>query len=243
MKFARGQWLHSPYQRSGIAQSAAFLKTNSNRMGPNKLSPSSISVLTKRNPWFAKLGVKYQLQLLNNLQPIEFADQQLVVSMGRPHLKRDAGFMVLLHGSLKTSSSNSLGREAILSLVQPSQWFGELGLLDGQHPLRDVSSIGESLVGSVPSQVFAQLMQEPEFARHVTDLLCSRNRMLMGLVEDFSLRSARARCARRLLLLAYGDDMRHSRVNTILKVSHENLASMLGMTRQTLSNQLLVRAD
>jgi CRP-like cAMP-binding protein len=69
-------------------------------------------------------------------------------------------------------------------------------------------------------------------------LLAGRIRSLYGLVEDATLRSTRARVARRLLMLARGDVTMAADARADVPVSQEALAMMLGITRQTLSKEL-----
>jgi CRP/FNR family transcriptional regulator, cyclic AMP receptor protein len=191
-----------------------------------------------RNRWFASLSASHQAALLKVSRRWVLRDDQLVMTQGQSVRKRRDGLMVLVDGSLKIASTSAAGSEAILSFVQPGQWFGELALIDGLPRARDVRSVGVSEVLVVEPDAFAALMQDSSFAAQVTQLLSSRTRMLMGLVEDFAMRSARARAARRLLLLACDDDPYCKPTRKEIHVSHEALASMLGMTRQTLAQQL-----
>jgi CRP-like cAMP-binding protein len=73
-------------------------------------------------------------------------------------------------------------------------------------------------------------------------MLAARTRSLYGMVEDATLRSTRARVARRLLLLARGDATQARDARPVVPVSQEALAMMLGITRQTLSKELKVLA-
>jgi CRP/FNR family cyclic AMP-dependent transcriptional regulator len=69
-------------------------------------------------------------------------------------------------------------------------------------------------------------------------MLAARVRSLYGMVEDATLRSTRARVARRLLLLARGDATQARDLRPVVPVSQEALAMMLGLSRQTLSKEL-----
>jgi CRP-like cAMP-binding protein len=69
-------------------------------------------------------------------------------------------------------------------------------------------------------------------------MLAARVRSLYGMVEDATLRSTRARVARRLMLLARGDATFARDARPVVPVSQEALAMMLGVTRQTLSKEL-----
>jgi CRP-like cAMP-binding protein len=81
-------------------------------------------------------------------------------------------------------------------------------------------------------------MQREDFARAMARLLAGRVRSLYGVLEDATLRSTRARVARRLMLLAHGDVTHADTARRLVMVSQDALAMMLGMTRQTLSKEL-----
>jgi CRP/FNR family transcriptional regulator, cyclic AMP receptor protein len=204
---------------------------------PTPLSDQLPDTLTQ-NRWFKCLNATHQAALLRATHSTVLRDGQLVIAQGTPLRKRGDGLMVLQSGLLKISSKNAAGSEAVLGFIQPGQWFGELSMLDGQSRERDVHSMGVSEVLVVESDTFHRLMQEPSFHQQVVDLQSSRTRLLLSLVEDFTMRSARARAARRLLMLACDDDTRSQPHRKELIISHEALASMLGMTRQTLALQL-----
>lgn len=196
-----------------------------------------------QNRWFSSLSLALQNALIASSRRIVLRDGQLAMGQGQAVRKRRDGLMVLLEGSLKVSSTHASGREAILSFVKPGQWFGELALMDGQSHARDVRSVGVSEVLMVEPEVFARLMQDADFAGHMAELMSTRTRLLLSLVEDFAMRSARTRTARRLVLLACDDDIRSGPVRKDLDISHDALASMLGMTRQTLAGQLKALAE
>lgn len=217
-------------------------------MLPNSTTPAQLAAATVsvaqlpeavlRNRWFTSLSAAHQAALLQVCRRWVLRDGQLAMTQGHSVRKRRDGLMVLVDGSLKIASTSAAGSQTILSFVQPGQWFGELSLIDGLTRSRDVRSVGVSEVLVVEPDAFTALMKDASFASQVTLLLSSRTRMLLGLVEDFAMRSARARTARRLLLLACDDDTQNKPTRKEISVSHEALASMLGMTRQTLAQQL-----
>ena len=85
---------------------------------------------------------------------------------------------------------------------------------------------------------FDELMRRHVFSLAICRMLAARMRSLYGMVEDATLRSTRARVARRLLLLARGDATQARDTRPVVPVSQEALAMMLGITRQTLSKEL-----
>ena len=200
--------------------------------------PEPLPDALTHNRWFKGLHTAHQAALLKATHSTVLRDGQLTMTQGTPLRKRGDGLMVLHSGLLKISSKNAAGSEAVLGFIQPGQWFGELSMLDGQSRERDVRSVGVSEVLVVEPDTFHRLMQDASFQEQVVDLQSARTRLLLSLVEDFTLRSARARAARRLLMLACDDDTRSEPHRKELIISHEALASMLGMTRQTLALQL-----
>lgn len=201
-------------------------------------SVESLPKVVTSNRWFASLSSAHQTALIRSSRSIVLRDGQLAMTQGQSVRKRRDGLMVLVDGSLKVASTSAAGREALLTLIHPGQWFGELSVIDGHGRERDVRSIGVSEVLVIEPEALAELMKDASFTRHLVELLSARTRMLLGLVEDFSMRSARARTARRLVLLAHQDDTRSTQPRKDIIISHDALSSMLGMTRQTLAQQL-----
>jgi CRP/FNR family transcriptional regulator, cyclic AMP receptor protein len=209
-------------------------------------TPPSLDALPKvvtSNRWFASLSAAHQAALIRASRSVVLRDGQLAMTQGQSVRKRRDGLMVLVEGSLKIASTSAAGREALLTLVHPGQWFGELAVIDGSGRERDVRSIGVSEVLVVEPDALVELMKDASFTRALVELLSARTRMLLSLVEDFSMRSARARTARRLVLLAHQDDTRSTQPRKDITISHDALSSMLGMTRQTLAQQLRVLSE
>lgn len=198
--------------------------------------PDHRSLLANR--WFATLSALQQKALLDASRRIMLRDGQLFAAQGQSLRKRRDGFGVLVSGLLKVSSTSKDGREAILSFVRPGQWFGELSVLDGVSREREIFSVGSSEILVIETDAMQSLLQDAQLAAQITRLLASRTRSLLSLVESFTLRSSLARTARRLVMLAYDDEPESGQHRSSLDVSQDALASMLGMTRQSVASQL-----
>ncbi|MFN7133411.1 MAG: Crp/Fnr family transcriptional regulator, partial [Myxococcales bacterium] len=131
------------------------------------------------------------------------------------------------------------GKEALLTLVEPPTWFGEISVFDGLPRTHDAVAEGEAKVLHVPQRaVDALLEREPRWWRDIGLLLTAKLRLAFVTLEDSTLLPTSVRLARRLVWMAdgYGEWLdRHRRV---LKVRQEQLAMMLAVSRQT-TNQLL----
>jgi CRP/FNR family cyclic AMP-dependent transcriptional regulator len=190
------------------------------------------------NPWFASLRPLERRALLAAAERLRLAPGAMLFRQGDAVPLGTGAFYALLAGTLKASSLREDGKEAILALLEPGVWFGEISLIDGQPRTHDATAIGDAEVLAVPRPAFDALMLRPAFAQAVSRLLAGRVRMLYGMVEDATLRSTRARVARRLLLLSRGDATASLDARRSVPVSQEALAMMLGITRQTLSKEL-----
>jgi len=195
------------------------------------------------NPWFASLGRPLREGLLGAAELIHVRRGAMVFRQGDPVHVAGAGFYGLAAGTIKISTLRQDGREAILAVLEPGNWFGEISLIDGSPRTHDATALSALDLLVVPYEAFAQQMQDAAFARAVAALLAARVRGLYGLMEDATLRGLRARVARRLMSLARGDVTQSPELRRTVSLPQEALAMMLGVTRQTLSKELNAMAD
>ncbi len=159
-------------------------------------------------------------------------------------LQGEAGgdFYLLVRGTIKISSVQENGKEAILGMMEEGNWFGEIALLDNLPRSHSAHALSPCELLVVPRAVFDELMRSATFARAIAVKLAGRVRGLCCLVEDATLLSTRARIASRLLLLAHGDATLAADARSTANISQDALAMMLGITRQTLNKELQAMA-
>lgn len=194
--------------------------------------------LLQVNPWFAGLAPGLQRALVSHSEVRQLRPGEMLFRQGDEVPVGEGAFFGLLSGRVKTSSLRDDGHEAILAVLEAGNWFGEISLFDQRPRTHDATAMGPVAVLAVPALAFESLMRDEAFSRAMCQLLAGRVRSLYGMVEDATLRSTRARVARRLLLLAHGDATRADTARRVVTVSQDVLAMMLGMTRQTLSKEL-----
>ena len=190
------------------------------------------------NPWFAALPLADRRMLLAASERLRLASGEMLFRQGDGVPLDGGAFYGVISGSIKVSSLREDGKEAILVVLEAGNWFGELSLLDRQPRTHDATGLAESQLLAVPGRAFDRMMMRPAFAQALCRMLAARVRSLYGMVEDATLRSTRARVARRLLLLARGDATQARELRAVVPVSQEALAMMLGVSRQTLSKEL-----
>ena len=190
------------------------------------------------NPWFASMPRAQREGLLGAAELVHLRRGAMVFRQGDPVRVAGGGFYGLAAGMIKISTLRQDGREAILAVLEPGNWFGEISLIDGSPRTHDATALSALDLLVVPFDAFVQQMQGAAFARSVAALLAARVRGLYGLMEDATLRGLSARVARRLLALARGDATQSPQPRACVALPQEALAMMLGVTRQTLSKEL-----
>ena len=206
-------------------------------------SPLDLLAPMSANPWFGALPLADRRSMLKASELLRLRPGEMLFRQGDPVPAGSGAFFGLVSGSLKASSQREDGKEAILVVLEAGNWFGEISLIDSQPRTHDATALGAAEVLVLPRAAFDELMQRPAFSHAVCRMLAARVRLLYGMVEDATLRSTRARVARRLLLLTRGDATQAVESRPVLPISQEALAMMLGITRQTLSKELKALVD
>jgi len=139
--------------------------------------------------------------------------------------------MYIQKGGVKLSVMSKSGREAVVAMLGPGDFFGE-GSLAGQ-PIRmgSATALTGSTVLLIDKQKMIRLLhrQHPLSDRFITHMLARNIRIEEDLIDQL-FNSSEKRLARALLLLArYGEQNRPERVVT--KITQATLAEMIGTTR------------
>jgi CRP/FNR family cyclic AMP-dependent transcriptional regulator len=146
----------------------------------------------------------------------------------------DAVFYVQ-QGKIKIVVASQQGKEAVVGVMNPGEFFGE-GCLIGQ-PLRlaTAKAMTESQVVRVSkAEMMRVIHDEPSFAElFMTHLLTRNSRVEEDLVDQL-FNSSEKRLARTLLLRAnFGQDGGPQPIPT--RISQETLAEIIGTTRSRVS--------
>jgi CRP/FNR family cyclic AMP-dependent transcriptional regulator len=141
----------------------------------------------------------------------------------------------LQKGGVKIVVLSDQGKEAVVGILEPGQFFGE-GCMNG-HSLRIATSTAteESLVTSISkSAMIAVLHDEPKFSELFVAYLLTRNSRVEDDLIDQLFNSSEKRLARLLLLLAkFGKEGSPTPISP--NISQETLAEMIGTTRSRVS--------
>jgi CRP/FNR family transcriptional regulator, cyclic AMP receptor protein len=162
---------------------------------------------------------------------VEFEKNQQVFEQGDV---ADAVFYIQ-KGSVKLTVLSEHGKEAVVGILEPGQFFGE-GCLNG-HPLRiaTTTAMEQCVITSITKEaMIATLHNEPKFSELFMAYLLTRNSRVEEDLIDQLFNSSEKRIARLLLLLAhFGKEGRPQPI--LLDMSQETLAEMIGTTRSRVS--------
>jgi CRP/FNR family cyclic AMP-dependent transcriptional regulator len=139
--------------------------------------------------------------------------------------------MYIRTGGVKLSVLSKIGREAVVAMLGPGDFFGE-GCLAGQ-PFRigSATAITPSVIVVVSKGKMIRLLhkQHAMSDRFISHMLSRNIRIEEDLIDQL-FNSSEKRLARALLLLArYGNEDKP--VRAVPKISQETLAEMIGTTR------------
>jgi CRP/FNR family cyclic AMP-dependent transcriptional regulator len=133
-------------------------------------------------------------------------------------------------GGVKLSVLSRLGKEAVVAMLAPGDFFGE-GALAGQSVrIGSATAVVASHVLTIEKDAMVRLLhEEPSFSDRFISYMLTRNVRIEADLVDQLFNSSEKRLARTLLLLArYGDK---ESARTLPKISQETLAEMIGATR------------
>jgi CRP-like cAMP-binding protein len=139
--------------------------------------------------------------------------------------------MYIQKGRVKLSVVNEVGKEAVVAMLGPGDFFGE-GCLAGQKVcMGTATATTPTTVLAIERDEMARVLHgEHEFSDRFIKHMLSRNIRVEADLVDQLFNSTEKRLARTLLLLArYGKEGQPQTV--VSKISQETLAEMIGTTR------------
>lgn len=198
-------------------------------------SPHEYRELLLAGRWFQGLAPDFQARLLDAGVTRE------VPAEGRLFSRGDApdGLYAALSGSIRIAGLSEGGKEAVLAVVEPPQWFGEIAVFDRLPRTHDAIATVETVVLHLSTAALdSVLSQNPTRWRDLGLLVTAKLRLAFVVMEDMALLPLLPRVAHRLVLMAEGYGEWSDRSSRVVKVSQELLAAMVSSSRQS-TNQAL----
>lgn len=194
----------------------------------SELDSGRIARLLSANAFFAGLSQDALERIAGMCRPQHLAARTVLF------LKGDAsdGLYAIRRGQIRIGSTNDLGQQMTMNFLGGGDVFGEIALLDGRSRTADAVAMEDTEMFFLPRRDFLNLLKdEPTIAVQLIELLCARLRDLIERMEETTFLPASMRLARRVLMLAtdYGSE---------IHISQDELASLTGVTRETVNRQL-----
>jgi CRP-like cAMP-binding protein len=157
----------------------------------------------------------------------KFAAKETVFTQGDPA----TNVMYIQEGAVKLVVVNETGKEAVVGMLGPGDFFGE-GCLSGQAVcMVTATAITPTTVLVIEKDEMSRVLhEEHEFSDRFISYMLLRNIRIEEDLIDQLFNSTEKRLARTLLLLARYGTQGHPE-NVLPKVSQEMLAEMIGTTR------------
>jgi len=192
-----------------------------------------------RGRWFSSLSPTLRHDILRCAYVKRYRDGGLIAARGNPPER----WIACAKGAVRVSSTTLAGRQITLTYVEPGIWFGEVAMFDGDQRTHDAYAHGATTIVCVARADFEKILaRHSELYEALLRLQARRIRLLFGRVEDLNTLPLRARLAKQISHLArsYGapSPAESDEVRITLQLAQEELAQLLGASRQRVNQEL-----
>lgn len=160
-----------------------------------------------------------------------YEEASVIFAQGEP---ADAVYNVQ-KGKIKLTVLSNAGKEAVIAVLGPGDYFGEGCLAGQQMRMATATAMTECAISRIEKAVVIEMLQtDPAFSKLLLSYMLTRTIRIEEDLIDQLFNSSEKRLARALLLLAnFGKEGKPEPV--IPKISQEVLADMIGTTRSRVS--------
>ena len=193
-------------------------------------APAGVSMLLLRNvPLFSALPEQQLVLLTSAVSRKSFPRGTTIIAAGDV----TESLYVVVSGRLKVMMSDDEGREVILAMLGPNEFFGEMGLIDDHPRSASVVTVEACEVLTLAKRDFKSCLAENfEMAMTVMRGLVKRLREADQKIGSLALMDVYGRVAR--LLLEMAETVNGQKVIT-KKLAKQDIAKMIGASREMVS--------
>ena len=189
--------------------------------------------------WFSSLSPSLRHDILRCAFVRRYQDGDLIAARGEPPDQ----WIACAKGAVRVSSTTLTGKQITLTYVEPGIWFGDVAIFDGDRRTHDAYAHGATTILNVARADFQKILAlHPELYEALLKLQARRIRLLFGQVEDLNTLPMRARLAKQIghLIRSYGVPSlsSHDEWRITLQLAQEELAQLLGASRQRVNQEL-----
>ncbi|HLE82662.1 MAG TPA: Crp/Fnr family transcriptional regulator [Dehalococcoidia bacterium] len=187
-------------------------------------------------PLFSVLTSEQREALAQRVTPRLYQAGQVIFHQGDPGLS----LYVIEAGQVKIVLPSEEGKEALLAVLGPGDFFGELSLFDGQPRSATAVAVSTTRAYTLDCSSFLDFLQSrPQAAIGLGVVLAARLRQMDERLSELAFLDLPGRMARRLLEMAesHGSQVPEGLVFD-LPLSQEALGELVGATRQSVNKVL-----
>ena len=189
--------------------------------------------ILSKNQLLSRLAPHEMEELLSLATIEQFGADDVIFHKGDPGDRLYA----ILSGRVGINTISREGKEMTLNILDPGEVFGEIAVLDGKRRTAGaVAMQPTNLVRIGRAEFLPFLERHPTFCLRVIEVLCERLRWTSDIIEDAIFLDIPRRLAKRLLTLIerHGQPVERG-VKIDMRLSQEDLANMLGATRESVN--------
>src|SRR5579872_519633 len=185
---------------------------------------------------FAHLDESQMVELARYMTRQKFRRGEVIFYQGDPSGK----LYVVEEGWVKLTRHAESGDELLIDVFGPGSIFGEVSIFTNEPRTGTVTAVENVVMTSLSRDSFYRLVQShPKIAVGCLEILAKRLRTMDELVQDMSFLDVPARLAKRLLELAGQRGVETPDGTMIdLRITQEELATMVGTTRESTNKTL-----
>jgi CRP/FNR family cyclic AMP-dependent transcriptional regulator len=155
------------------------------------------------------------------------------------------GLFVIQSGTVKVSIEAPDGQETLLAILRAGEYLGEIAVLDGRARSASAVAMERTETVFVARDEFLRFLDEhPDAMRKVVVILCQRLRDASDHLADLVFHDVYGRLAKKLLELgeAHGRQ-RGSQVEIVLPLTQQDLANLVGASRESVNKAIKYYRD
>ena len=196
---------------------------------------TSTADVFRKVPILAGLSETELQFLVERAVPRTYEKGELIFTEGDPC----AGLFIIERGHVRIFKSSPSGREQILTVEGPGSSIAELPVFDGGTYPASTAAADDARVYFISKQDFHSLcLVHPQVPLKVLKVVGGRLRRLVGIIEELSFTTVRARLITVLLRLSQSGRKTKAGIEIQLPSSNQELASEIGTVRELVSRNL-----
>ena len=179
--------------------------------------------------------------LINEMETVTFARGTTIFDEGEPGDR----LYIIVQGKVKLARHAPDGRENLLSVMGPSDMFGELSIFDPGPRTSSAVCVTDVTAATMDSEMLKDwIAQHPEISQQLLRVLARRLRRTNASLADLIFTDVPGRVAKTLLQLANRFGVQEGGA---LRVNHdltqEEIAQLVGASRETVNKALATFAQ